>query len=141
MLLVPFNAVIPEAKQDRHLADKIKATEMPGVLKWALEGLRSLEEMGGFIEPEACKQALEQYKRDMNPLVIFLEENFEPTNYDHDKVETKRLRQCYEQWCGDHGFKKLWPYVEKKQFRQGGDRNRYYIKLKLKDDSEFNDEV
>lgn len=153
MLLVPFDAVIPEDKQDRHLAEKIKATEMPGVLKWALEGLRSLEEMGGFIEAKASKEALEQYKRDMNPLVVFLEENFEPTNCDLDKVDTKHLRQWYEQWCGDHGYKpkndtnvgiqirKLWPQIEKKQLRQGGDRNRYYIKLKLKNDSEFYDEI
>ena len=109
--------------------------------------------MGGFIEPKACKQALEQYKRDMNPLVIYLEENFETTGCDLDKVETKQLRQWYENWCEGHGYKpkndtnvgiqikKLWPYVEKKRGRQGRDRGYYYTGLKVKDDSEFNDEV
>lgn len=153
MLLVPFDAVIPEDKQDRHLAEKIKATEMSGVLKWALEGLRSLEEMGGFIEPKACQQALAQYKREMNPLVVFLEENFEPSSCELDKVETKQLRTWYEQWCSDHGYKpkndtnvglqikKLWPQIEKKQLRQGGDRSRYYVGMKLKNDSEFGHEI
>lgn len=153
MLLVPFDAVIPEDKQDRHLAEKIKATEMSGVLKWALEGLRSLKEMGGFIEPKACQQALAQYKREMNPLVVFLEENFEPSSCELDKVETKQLRTWYEQWCNDHGYKpkndtnvgmqikKLWPQIEKKQLRQGGDRSRYYVGMKLKNDSEFGHEI
>jgi P4 family phage/plasmid primase-like protien len=153
MLLVPFDAVIPEDKQDRHLAKKIKATEMSGVLKWALEGLRSLEEAGGFIEPAACRQALDQYKREMNPLVVFLEENFEPSSCDLDKIETKQLRTWYEQWCSEHGYKakndtnvgvqirKLWPTVEKKRIRQGMDkgmdRSMFYTRLKLRSDSEF----
>ena len=153
MLLVPFDAVIPENEQDKHLAEKIKATAMSGVLKWALEGLKSLEEMGGFAEPTACKQALEGYKREMNPLIVFLEENFEPSSYDLDKVETKQLRTWYEQWCTDHGYKskndtnvgmqirKLWPHVEKKRTRQGMDRKAHYTKLKLKNDSEFNNEA
>jgi P4 family phage/plasmid primase-like protien len=149
MLLVPFDAVIPEDKQDRHLAQKIKATEMSGILKWALEGLRSLEEAGGFIEPAACRQALDQYKREMNPLVMFLDENFEPSRSDLDKIETRQLRTWYEQWCGEHGYKakndtnvglqirKLWPHVEKKRMRQGMDRSMYYTYLKLKPESEF----
>lgn len=152
ILLVPFDAVISEDKQDKKLAEKIKATEMPGVLKWALEGLRMLEEQGRFIEPKACKDALEQYKHQMNPLVVFLEENFEPTKCDIDKIETRQLRKWYEQWCEEHGYKakndtnvgiqmkKLWPYVEKKRMRQGMDRSMYYAKLKLKNDSEFNNE-
>ncbi len=153
MLLVPFDAVIPEGEQNKHLAEEIKATEMSGVLKWALEGLRSLEEMGGFIEPKACKQALGQYKRQMNPLIVFLEQNFESTNCDLDKVETKQLRKWYEQWCTENGYrpkndtnvgieiKKLWPYAKKKRMRQGVDRIMYYTRLKLKNDSEFNNEV
>lgn len=152
LLLVPFDAVIPEHKQDKHLAEKIKATEMSGVLMWALDGLQRLKKDGIFIEPDSCKQALEQYKREMNPLVVFLEENFEPTNCELDKIETKKLRTWYEQWCTDHGYrpkndtnvgmqiKKMWPYVEKKRMRQGMDRSMYYIKLTLKNDSEFNNE-
>ena len=104
MLLVPFDAVILPDKQDKHLAEKIKATEMGGVLKWALEGLRDLEKMGEFIEPKACRSAIDQYKREMNPLVVFLEENFEMTGCQLDKVETKQLRRWYEQWCEDYGY-------------------------------------
>lgn len=153
ILLVLFKAVIPEQMQDKHLADKIKATEMSGVLKWALEGLRDLEENGRFIEPKSTADALEKYKREMNPLVVFLEENFEATNCEFDRVETKQLRRWYEQWCEDNGFKakndinvgiqigKLWPDVERKQFRKGGDRKRYYSNLKLKNDSEFSYEA
>jgi hypothetical protein len=38
-------------------------------------------------------------------------------------------------------IKKLWPQIEKKQLRQGGDRKRYYTKLMLKNDSEFSNEI
>ncbi len=151
VLLVPFNAVIPEDKQDKRLAEKIKSFEMSGVLKWALEGIRSLEQMTRFIEPKSSIQALKQYKRDVNPLVIFLEDNFEQSNCDLDKIQTRQLRSWYEQWCNDHGYKakndtnvgiqikKLWPHVEKKRMRQGMDRSMYYTGLKLKNDSELND--
>lgn len=153
MLLVPFNAVIPEDKQDRNLVEKIKKTEMSGVLNWALEGYVSLQEMGCFIKPKACKCALEQYKRDVNPLIVFLEENFELTKSEFDKIETQKLRDSYEQWCRDHGHRpkndtnvgiqinKSWPSVEKKRLRKGMGRSMYYTKLKLKDDSEYNNEI
>ncbi|AQT69201.1 hypothetical protein STSP2_02388 [Anaerohalosphaera lusitana] len=152
MLLVPFEAVIPESQQDRHLAEKIKATEMSGVLKWALEGLQSLEEKKAFIEPAACKRALDQYKREMNPLVVFLEENFEVTKCEFDRIETRQLRNFYQRWCDERGYRpknetnvgiqirKLWPPVDKKRLRQGVDRTMYYTRLKLKDDSEFNND-
>ena len=38
--LVPFNVVISPNKQDRELADKIKAREAAGVLHWIVEGAR-----------------------------------------------------------------------------------------------------
>ena len=37
--LIPFTVQIPDASRDLHLPDKL-ATELPGVLQWALEGTR-----------------------------------------------------------------------------------------------------
>ena len=41
-LIVPFNETIEDARQDKQLASKIIADELPGVLNWALVGLARL---------------------------------------------------------------------------------------------------
>jgi len=47
ILLVPFPETVPAAERDKHLDDKLQA-ELPGVLNWALDGLRRLRQQGGF---------------------------------------------------------------------------------------------
>jgi putative DNA primase/helicase len=45
VLLVPFTACISNQEQDSHLAAKLGA-ELPGILNWALAGLRQYHEIG-----------------------------------------------------------------------------------------------
>lgn len=66
---IAFNVVIPEAQRDKNLLERIKQSELPGVLNWALEGARrwSLDrDLGrdGLRVPEAVKREREQYKAD-----------------------------------------------------------------------------
>lgn len=42
LLIFPFDVTIPASEQDRTLADKIISTELPGVIRWCLEGRRRL---------------------------------------------------------------------------------------------------
>ena len=150
MLMVPFKYIIPEDKRIYGLQDKIMATEMPGVLKWALEGARSLVN-GAFVVPDVCKSAVREYKKEMHPEYSFLEENFEPNTLAELSVPCKVLRTCYETWCKTNGFgvkndknlglavKKLFPNIERIQKRKGAARHWVYDGLTFKVDSEFYD--
>jgi putative DNA primase/helicase len=45
LLYLPFRVAIPDAEQDRQLAEKLRA-EMPGILNWALAGRQRLHSQG-----------------------------------------------------------------------------------------------
>ena len=71
ILEVPFTVTIPEAERDKHLEEKL-AAELPGILAWALEGLRAWRE-GGLAIPEAVRKATEEYREEMDTLADFFD--------------------------------------------------------------------
>ena len=70
--LVPFSVTIPEAEQNRHLAEKL-ADELPGILSWAVEGCLAWQRDGLGV-PEEVRQATAAYREDSDPLGDFLGE-------------------------------------------------------------------
>lgn len=70
--LVPFTVTIPEDERDPELVDKLCA-ELPGILNWALEGLRDWREHG-LQPPEAVRAATEEYRTDMDVLRAWIDE-------------------------------------------------------------------
>lgn len=68
--LVPFEVVIPDHAQDRHLDDKL-AAEAPGILRWALEGCARWR-ADGLVEPAAVLAATADYRADMDVLGEFI---------------------------------------------------------------------
>ena len=49
-LIIPFEVTIPEAEQDKQLAQKIIATELSGVFNWVLQGLKRLLKQKRFTD-------------------------------------------------------------------------------------------
>lgn len=76
ILLVPFDKKITEKNQIDSLAEELK-TELPGILRWSIDGLRSLNAAGRFTMPENSKTLLEQYRCDVNPARAFLLETMQ----------------------------------------------------------------
>jgi putative DNA primase/helicase len=77
--LVPWMVVIPDAEQDKTLVDTL-ATELPGILRWAVEGcLRWQQE--GLVPPAQIRQATQRYRRSLDRLGRFIAEECvrEPT--------------------------------------------------------------
>lgn len=142
LIVVPFNNVVPDEKIIKGLAEKIIETEMPGVLKWALEGARKLEKYG-FVKPEICKQALADYRRESLPEMQFLDELFE-TGTEDEKVSCKEFRIAYELWCNEQGIKaksqkklcktlqKMFPLCERKRGRDGLKLDYFYFGIKTR---------
>jgi putative DNA primase/helicase len=71
MRLVPFERIFKKHEREGNLAKKMIATELPGILNWALEGCR-LWHKKGLIEPRAVRRATHAYKDENDLLGEFL---------------------------------------------------------------------
>lgn len=129
VLLVEFNRIFEEEEQDKELLDKLNM-EMPGILNWAIEGLRKLQERKGFFKDAYMKEHIEEMRLQNNPIATWAAE--------YIKVETGKeitkseAYQKYSAWCGINGhrvtsnakfgfeFYRIFKASTKKDVRQGG---------------------
>jgi P4 family phage/plasmid primase-like protien len=140
ILLVPFDKVVAEAQQITTLAEKLKK-ELPGILNWALEGLRNLNAAGRFTVPANSRELIEQYRQDSNPARAFLLENYESTN-NGDIVPCEDVYRQYRGWCEGNGHqplsnglfgkevKRVYPDIERNRPGSGNARNYVYTRLR-----------
>jgi len=70
--LIPFTVTIPDAEQDRFLAEKLKAV-WPGILAWAIAGCLAWQREGLGL-PDDVKAATDAYRADMDLLKEFLDD-------------------------------------------------------------------
>jgi len=63
-------------KEDPTLTSKL-ATELPGILNWAIEGYRALRERGHFIQPAAAKEAINDIETLAAPVKAFIRDRCE----------------------------------------------------------------
>lgn len=138
--LVPFTVIIPEERQDKHLAEKL-IEEAPGILNWALEGCRIWLAKKGLDTPAEITSATEQYREEMDDIGRWIEENcliggsFQSFARD--------LYQDYQLWCQTNGVS----YVSKHLFSRylqskGFERRRskegiVYLSIKLRESSQY----
>ncbi|KZR57496.1 phage/plasmid primase, P4 family [Pseudobacillus badius] len=117
-LIVPFPNKFGEGglKRDPYIMQKISTEEeLSGLLNMALKGLQRLEECGGFSENETTKQALEQYEREADTLLSFIEE--ECVIDEKASVSKNDLFYIYGDWCRESNYKPL-------------GRNKFYKRIK-----------
>jgi putative DNA primase/helicase len=69
---VPFKVKIPDGEIDRDLPAKLR-TELPGILRWLVEGAVLYHE-AGLGDPPEVKSATEQYRVESDGLKEFLED-------------------------------------------------------------------
>lgn len=86
--------------EDHGLDAKLEA-ELPGILLWALAGLRRLQQRGRFVQPKAAADALQQLEDLASPIGAFLREKciFEV----NAQVPVKALYDAWRAWCQEHG--------------------------------------
>ncbi len=147
MLLVPFERTFTEDQQNKNLAEELKR-ELPGIFNWAYEGMVDLE--NGFVVPAKCKDAIEQYRRDVNPAKVFLQENYR-VNPEAGGVPCGVLYSNYYGWCRAKGYKPLseanlgkeikrvFSGVQKTRPTIKGKRTHVYANLAVQDDAEIED--
>jgi putative DNA primase/helicase len=89
------------ANPDLTLADRIIATEMPGILKWALEGRARLYARGHFVQPESGKASIKALEELASPVGAFVRERCRVKI--GGEVSQSVLFEEWRRWCAKSG--------------------------------------
>ena len=98
--LIPFMNTFTEQERDKHYSAKILASEMPGILAWAVQGCL-LWQQEGLTMPDDVTQATQAYKAEMDSFALFFDECCVEKEEAH--VSNKMLRAKYDEWCKENG--------------------------------------
>jgi putative DNA primase/helicase len=104
--LVPFDVTLPPSERVRDYAKVLLDTEGPGILNWALEGLRAYREQG-LEPPERVHVAGEEYRSEQNTTGQWARDTFDVDNTEREWVPNKVLTLLYERWCREQNIKKV----------------------------------
>jgi putative DNA primase/helicase len=89
-----------EGREDRGLQARLME-EAEGITNWALSGLRTLRDVGHFVQPKAGADVLSDFDRLSSPVRAFLDEccDFDESG----SVPCQTLRNRWESWCVENG--------------------------------------
>jgi putative DNA primase/helicase len=90
-----------EADPDTQLTDTL-CQELPGILRWSLDGLKSLRQRGKFHQPASAAELVDILTNLSSPLKAWLEAccQLGPKCLGN----RQGLYDCWEQWCGKHNI-------------------------------------
>ncbi|MCK9185085.1 MAG: phage/plasmid primase, P4 family [Candidatus Cloacimonetes bacterium] len=103
--LIPFNRTFAKEEQDKYLTQKLEK-ELPGILNWALEGLKDYRALGGLYPPQEIKDAVKAYRRENDSVRVFVEEVCTFDNKE-SSVDGPLLYTAYKDFCLNSGLKPL----------------------------------
>jgi putative DNA primase/helicase len=103
IIILPFKKLVPPEERNPNLAREIIEEELPGVLNWAIGGYRRLEANKCFTTPAASKKALQEYKDQIDPLLLFIEERLSKSK--NEITPLKEIYSVYKHWSDDYGYK------------------------------------
>lgn len=141
LLLVAFDQTITEDKQDRELATKIIASELSGILNWAIEGFKRMCANKQF---SLCKKSdilLSEYKLDTDSVATFIKE----FGYIPHQILTKEfgdIFNLYKGFCSNDLYKPVGTKEFGKRLRSltfkitKGGKNKTYIYMDIKLESD-----
>ena len=99
VLLVGFDEIFAEERRDPDLLEKLKL-EGPGILNWALEGLRQWQK-DGLTAPAGIRNATAAYRQEQDIIGEWILDrcNTGP----NCSVQKPDLYRAYRRWCEDNG--------------------------------------
>ncbi len=98
--LMEFTNTFTEQERDKNFPAKIMATEMPGILAWAVEGCL-LWQREGIPDPDKIYKATQEYRDEMDAFAHFFDECCVVN--EAGRVSNKMLRAAYDEWCKENG--------------------------------------
>lgn len=116
-MVIPFDRKFNAQEADKDLFPNIWATELPGILNRALEGLVRLRNRNEFKLPADCGHAAQEFMAHANPLVAFIGDQLE-----HDasgSIFLKEFRAVMTAWANEQGIRKPIPMNTLKRQLEG----------------------
>jgi P4 family phage/plasmid primase-like protien len=108
LFLMPMTVQIPQEERKVGLDKEtswIESGELPGILEWALAGLRRLRANGfRFTMPDVCKAALAEHRLESDPTRAFLLERYEAGD-DAEPILARDLYLEYRLFCDTFGHR------------------------------------
>lgn len=104
LIIVPFNVTISDAEADVDLPEKL-CQELPGILNWAIQGLKVFLKTKKLAVPDVCREAMTRYVKMSDSVHLFLDEMCQ-----HDsviKTSGPDLYKAYRSYCRDDGMMHL----------------------------------
>ncbi len=96
--MIPFTVTIPPEQRDKKLTDKLIA-ENAGILNWLIQGYAMWKKEGLGKEPDAIREANEEYRMDMDSVGTFVNDCLEIDASLKWRLHTKILYETYIKWC------------------------------------------
>lgn len=87
-------------REDASLTGRL-VTEMPGILNWALDGLRALTERGRFVEPASGVEIANEVRRLSSPETAFVEDRCTLVPGYPESIDS--LYDAFKTWCHQQG--------------------------------------
>lgn len=98
--VMEFTNTFTEQERDKNYPAKIMASEMPGILAWAVQGCL-LWQREGITDPDKIREATQAYREEMDSFSQFFNECC--IVRDGARVTNKMLRSKYDEWCQENG--------------------------------------
>jgi putative DNA primase/helicase len=127
-------------RENTRLTEEL-AKELPGILSWALDGLERLTQQGRFTEPQSSRDAIVALHDLVSPVAAFVRDRCEVgIGYE---VSVTDLFEAWKEWAEDNGHKRgsvqtlgrniraAVPTLRQVQQRDGDDRERHYVGIRL----------
>jgi putative DNA primase/helicase len=140
-LLVDFPVRIPDAERDDSLGARIRSAELPGLLRWVVEGAVSWHRVG-LAPPASVLRATDDYREDSDLLGSFLDEECEVVA--DLSVSKSDVYDRYTEWCRAGGLRPATkiafgrmlrerPGLAVDQERRGKHKDHFWLGLGLRD--------
>lgn len=97
--IIPFFQEITQDKQDPFLDKKLEK-ELDFIFMWAIKGLERLMKNDFiFSKSQECENMMEEYRKDNDYLLQFLNDYCEVTNYPNDYIIRSRFHKVFYNYC------------------------------------------
>ena len=101
--VLAFNRVFKKEECDTGLADKLIQEELPGILNFALQGLKRLYKKGNFTDVPSSKATKREWELSADQVAAFIDEECELDST--AKIPIGDLYRKYKDWADDSGIK------------------------------------
>lgn len=106
LIILPFEKTVPLEKRNPNLPKEIINAELSGVLNWALKAYECLKKNGRFTIPAASEKALQEYREQIDPTLLYLKERLERLDDNSGKgIKLSVAHRSYTRWCESNGYK------------------------------------